>query len=302
MFSAIPWLAVPIAGCSFLADLDFPGGSGPQPPPGDEDSGNPLWDGAGVDGFDAADAPPVDTGGDTLGDATPNKDATPTGPRYAEEVRADSPVGYWRLGDRSGTPAKDEINANPGAYENGISFGVPGVVSNDTAVRFDGAFGSRVRIGDVFEFSDKSHCTLEVWAKWDGGRGYVIAKKSVIDGKGTGYSLYVSPMVNNQSLWIYSRKLGDVSESVSYAAAASTKFAHVAATFDGTKGRIFFNGSEVKSANFSLSMISTDGTLSFGSNSGGDDAFEGSLDEIAIYDHALSPERIRAHFNAANSK
>ncbi|WP_394845429.1 LamG domain-containing protein [Pendulispora brunnea] len=285
-----------------MADLDFPGGGEPQGPDLTKDGGNAFWDGAGQDGVDAAlDGSPVDTG---FGDAkNTDKDATPPGPKYAAEVRTDRPVGYWRLGEPSGTASRDEIAGNAGTYEQGVFLGAAGVVSNDTAARFDGQSGSRVRVGDVFDFSGKAPCTLEAWVKWDGGNAaYIIAKKSAIDG--TGYLLLVnpSPVASNQAIWIYTRTLGDRTDVVSYTTSVSTKFAHVVATFDGMRGRIFYNGVEAASASFGLSILGTGATLSFGANSGGDHAFKGSLDEIAIYDRALTADRIQAHYNAANSK
>ena len=248
----------------------------------------------------------MDTG-DGQTDAKSGKDSgkdaiAPSGPKYVEEVLADRPVGYWRLGDGSGTTARDHVGAHAGTYERGFSLGVAGVVSNDTAAWFDGQAGSRVRIGDVFDFPDKASCTLEVWVKWDGGHaGYVIAKKSSIDG--TGYSLLASPLTGDSVLWVYSRTLRpDLTDAVQYTAPKSPRFAHVVATYDGTKGRIFFNGVEANSANFGLNLPGNSAILALGSNSGGDGAFNGTLDEVAIYDHALPLARIQTHYQAANSK
>ena len=44
------------------------------------------------------------------------------------------------------------------------------------------------------------------------------------------------------------------------------------------------------------------GALMLGTTGGGSAVFEGKLDEMAIYDHALSEERIAAHYQAAGAK
>ena len=35
---------------------------------------------------------------------------------YADEVMADAPTAYWRLGEASGTAAEEENNAHDGVY------------------------------------------------------------------------------------------------------------------------------------------------------------------------------------------
>ncbi|MFL5821041.1 MAG: hypothetical protein ACJ76S_10225, partial [Solirubrobacteraceae bacterium] len=63
---------------------------------------------------------------------------------YQDAPRAEpSLVGYWRLGETSGTVASDVKGAHPGEYEGGVTLGVPGLISGDpnTAVFFDGTSG-----------------------------------------------------------------------------------------------------------------------------------------------------------------
>src|SRR5215204_2208436 len=59
---------------------------------------------------------------------------------YADNVLADSPASYWRLGESSGTVAADAAGNNPGVYTGGVTLGVPGGLANDlnTSASFDG--------------------------------------------------------------------------------------------------------------------------------------------------------------------
>lgn len=57
---------------------------------------------------------------------------------YRDEVVADSPVAYLRLGEASGTVADDEVNAHNGAYVAAPTLGVPGIGGDGgTGVTFD---------------------------------------------------------------------------------------------------------------------------------------------------------------------
>jgi len=60
--------------------------------------------------------------------------------RYANQVLALGPVGYWRLGETSGLAAADLTGAHPGTYVNDVSLDQPGALidSSNPAARFDG--------------------------------------------------------------------------------------------------------------------------------------------------------------------
>ena len=51
-----------------------------------------------------------------------------------------NPVGFWRLGETSGTTAADETGTSNGTYTNGVTLGTSGPNANisDTAASFDG--------------------------------------------------------------------------------------------------------------------------------------------------------------------
>ena len=59
---------------------------------------------------------------------------------YRDEVLADGPVGYWRLGESGGTTAASETGTNPGIYMNGVTLGRPGAITGDpsSAAGLDG--------------------------------------------------------------------------------------------------------------------------------------------------------------------
>lgn len=59
---------------------------------------------------------------------------------YRAAVLATNPLAYWRLGETSGTVARDEMGLNHGTYVNAPTLGVPGLLAGDpdTAVTLNG--------------------------------------------------------------------------------------------------------------------------------------------------------------------
>ena len=67
---------------------------------------------------------------------------------------------------------------------------------------------------------------------------------------------------------------------------------HVAVTFDGTTARFYLNGVQTGSGSFSFGL-DTEAALHFGSDDpNGGNAFNGALDEVRLYDKALSAAEI----------
>ena len=87
-------------------------------------------------------------------------------PPYRDEVLADNPISYWRLGETSGAVAADERGINPGNYANGVILGVPGTIWNDgdRAASFDG-LDDQVAVPHSSSLSLTSGVTEEAWVK-----------------------------------------------------------------------------------------------------------------------------------------
>jgi hypothetical protein len=79
------------------------------------------------------------------------------------------------------------------------------------------------------------------------------------------------------------------------------RFAHLVMAYDGALMRLYVDGVLRDTANGLLDVPnSPDARLVFGDRVQGTFyKLHGVLDEIAIYDHALSPARVAAHFAAA---
>ncbi|MBK8738332.1 MAG: PQQ-binding-like beta-propeller repeat protein [Betaproteobacteria bacterium] len=87
---------------------------------------------------------------------------------------------------------------------------------------------------------------------------------------------------------------------VSTAALPLQAWTHVAGTFDGTTARLYFNGVEVGSAPAAGAIDPVSAAVQIGRNMVTGEQFDGLIDEVAIFDRALSPAEIAATHNAGN--
>jgi hypothetical protein len=256
-------------------------------------------------GFDARAA----DGSTSDGSTSDGGSDAPTG--YAAVVLADHPIAYWRLDDAVATTAVDATgNDHDGTYHGGVTVGVPGALSvaanggvPDKAATFDGTDGW-VSLGSGFALSGVSTYTLEGWMSTTalGGNHYqALGGQLDRSGGGTptdGVAVEVSP--TNASMCAgcatFFRVEGTVSR-VAQATYPATTWTHVVATYDGTTLRLYANGSLASSITGG-SINAQTVEMRLADDGEGIALLEGALDEVAVYDDALSAARVLAHYQA----
>jgi len=222
---------------------------------------------------------------------------------YAGVVLADAPVAYWRLGETEGTTAADQTGAFDGTYLDGVKLGASGAIAGDAdaAIELDGQSGG-VSIGNVLGFEGQAPFSIEVWLEPHAFGPYPrIFSKEYPGGEprqGWDMILTSDPAVGFER---YRDHNGDL--IFQPYEEPTDAWAHFVGTYDGSRMVLFRDGAQIADDGAaSQSLIPHEGSLMLGSAGGGSAVFEGKLDEIAIYDHALSPERVIAHYQAAGAK
>ena len=155
------------------------------------------------------------------------------------------------------------------------------------ALTFDGV-NDWVTVADAADLDLTTGMTLEAWVRPSslGSWRTVILKQSP---GGLAYSLYAS---NEQSLVESDVNIGADVGAAAPAALAVNTWSHLAVSYDGTALRLFVNGVEVDSRPLSGSMLTSTGVLRIGGNSVWSEFFAGRIDEIRIYNRALTPAEI----------
>jgi Concanavalin A-like lectin/glucanases superfamily/Fibronectin type III domain len=214
---------------------------------------------------------------------------------YSSAVVADGPVGYWRLGEASGTTAADVTGAHPGTYFNSPQLGVTGLLSGEanSAVRLDG-LNDYVRVPSTSALSPTATVSVEAWIKPEaipatGAFASIATKPEAYSLQFNGPRLEFTVMRSGQR-YRTQAPIGAVQAGSTY---------HVVGTYDGANARLYVNGVEVATRALTGAVGSSTSGFIFGSWDGSSERFKGTVDEVAVYAHALSPSRVTAHRDAA---
>jgi hypothetical protein len=244
--------------------------------------------GAGASGASGAAGAGGGSGG-VAGAAGGGAGGSSSGSKYADEVLADQPIAYLRLGESSGTVAVDLTgNGHDGLLKGGVTLGAAGALvgDTDTAMYFDGT--TYVDLGDELDMSGTSQFTLEAWIHPQAGNGGYLGK-SMYD---QGYKGYF--VADNDSTIQFVREGAAVTPPV----IAFTQYTHVVGTYDGLNLILYLNGAKAGSDTATNVVTDHPNPFTIGQVGGWGD-FVGFIDEVAIYDTALTEVRIKAHYDAA---
>lgn len=220
---------------------------------------------------------------------------------YSSEVLADSPLGYWRLGEASGTTMVDSSgNSRNGTYTGSPTLSTTGLLTgdSDTAATFGAAnqyglvaygswmLASAITIEAIIKTSTTTAIHSIAERDWGGPRAFQFRVDTnkvqfITIGGGAGVVISASP--------------GNVADGVAH---------HVAATYDGTNIKLYVDGSLVTTTSAVGALSTGASALSVAANGSGGGAsqiFSGVIDEVAYYGTALSGARIAAHAAAMTS-
>lgn len=199
-------------------------------------------------------------------------------------------VSYWRLGEPSGTTAADAQGVASGTYANSPELGVASLLKGetDTAVNFDGK-DDHVSITPVGALSMTSEVTLEAWIKADALQGTIARRNNSYELRAQSDGSVLFRVWVGKEVRSLTSAEGKLKTGTTY---------HVAGTYDGSTMRIFANGQEIASKAQEGSMTHDSNTLYIGRNDFSNTYFDGVIDDVAIYDQALSEAALDQHYES----
>ena len=249
---------------------------------------------ADIDG-QARDAAP-DAGADELGGGPPRTPAgQPPAPPSGGSATSALPahlVGAWSFDESSGRRVLD----GSGNGNHGTISGARRVRGrHGGGLRFDGA-GDMVTVADASSLDLARQLTLEAWVRpaalrsmW---RTVVVKERS----RHLAYGLYAGSRSGRPSGHVNAgRDIGVLGRK----RIATGRWTHLASTWDSKRLRLFVNGKRVAGGKVARKGRTSRRPLRFGGNRLWREWFKGTIDEIRIYDRALTPAQIRTDRAAA---
>ena len=207
-------------------------------------------------------------------------------------LNMDPPIAHWQLDESEGDIAHDSIYIN-NAFVLGDAIWQPEGGYLGGALEFDGV-NDYVQTDFVLDPGQTSFGTF-AWIK-GGIPGQVII--SQLDGNGTGEIWLCADTLNgNLMTGLVPRKVGWITPQplVSESVITDIQWHHVGFVWDGSYRALYVDGIEVaKDKNAQNPLNNADGGLYIGVSKDLDAAsfFSGMIDDVRIYDKALSKEEI----------
>ena len=200
-------------------------------------------------------------------------------------------VAAYGFEETSGTAVTD---ASP-ARNHGVITGAARTASGryGRALSFDGV-DDVVTIADARSLDLSGGMTLEAWVRpsaLSGWRSIVLKERP----GGLAYSLYAHDNAPRPAATIFA---GQEVSAVGAAALPLNVWSHVAATYDGTNVRLYVNGVLAGALVAGGELPATDDPLRIGGNLIWGEYFAGRIDEVRVYNRALSAGEIAADMKA----
>jgi RHS repeat-associated protein len=222
---------------------------------------------------------------------------------YSAAVLADQPVGYWRLNEQSGTTANDSSgNSLAGTYTSiGAGLGADGALSgcdpSNSAASFNGS-SSYVSVPNASQLDIGGPSTVEAWFK---GPGSAPSANEYLVNRGSPYDYIVYIDTGGHVAFQADTSAGALIFNFSGSTVVTGGgWYHLAATWDGSTARIFINGALDASKTASGTPNTGAGGLYVGrADSAASNYVNGTVDEVAVYNKALTPTQVATHYQAA---
>ncbi len=234
---------------------------------------------------------------------------------YASLVLGHNPIGYWPLNELSGTTAFDCVGGRNGTY-NSTQLGQPGynLVDTHTAARFGFLAAQNSYVGGIpvdFGSTSNQSLTVEAWV-----RGGVPGTDAGLITKGTGgggEQFNLDCGGPGRAFRFFVRKDDGGTVLATGNIVPNNQWQHVVGVLNRSAGYValYVNGvsnaaaTDFPKENF-RGLLRTTNAMSIGSRQGGTTAYNnqwgGYMQDVAVYNHALSAAQILSHYQAASNR
>jgi hypothetical protein len=234
---------------------------------------------------------------------------------YVTSILGDAPIAYYRLGETNGsTVAKDYAGGHDGTYHN-VDLGEPGytAIDPDTAMNARGTLNSYCGqiSGTDINFQGHTNFTLEVWvngAAEQSDAAGIIAKGTADNGSPNNANEQFCIDISAGNFRFFTRGGANSLYEADATVGPNGTWQHLVGVYDDAGGHLYLyvngqlSGSPGNTRPAGLRVSSA--AVGIGARRGGvspdyDLDWNGLVDEVAIYNYALSAPQVAAHYAAA---
>jgi hypothetical protein len=220
---------------------------------------------------------------------------------YQGILQAQSPVGYWKLDELSGTTAADSSgNNHPGTYT-GVTLNQSGPIpSSNQAVSFPGPTSYVTVLDNSSIDITNTGLSISLWVYPTSNTNY---QGMVAKGNGTGggypYLFALNSGTLNPSLYMTGIN-GTWANSMTTPLTLNA-WNHVTVTYDGVSSlKYYLNGSPAGSYTVGAGpILNTNRPLEIGTMIDNGYPFHGKLDEVAIFNRELTSTDVSSIYNSS---
>lgn len=236
--------------------------------------------------------------------------AAPTYP-VGQSVLADHPIGYWRLDETGGTVAHDYVGGKNGTYTS-VVLGQAGngLIDTHTAAGFGPGINSYVA-GIPIDFATATNATFSVEA-WVKGNAQTTDAGVVTKGTGSGGEQFnLDTGGGGHAFRFFVRDSGGGAHLANGTVGPNGSWHHVVGVCDELNGVVVLYVDGISNAFSSITVgsgiLSSANAMTIGSRQAAatgayNNQFIGSLEEVAVYNYALTPAQVQTHFSGATNR
>lgn len=204
-------------------------------------------------------------------------------------------VAHWRFDESGGDTAYDSVGSHDGALAGSAALGVAGVSGGAVSLSRD--TGDHVDMGAIFDFTSGDF-SISVWVKTttEDAESVVVGKHR--SGVVAGYFLCVNTTggYGDAGRVFFYQSPSSAENPVSTTTVNDGSWHHVVAVYTaGGTAEIFVDGTPAEDSGTSSPVGATSAVFMVGGITYGDSPtglFSGLVDDLQVYDHALSGEEI----------
>jgi O-glycosyl hydrolase len=206
-------------------------------------------------------------------------------------AQSTGPVAAYSFNEGTGTIAGDSSGrGNNGTLVNGATWSTNAKFG--AAASFDGS-NDRIDVPDSSSLDLTSGMTLEAWVRPTANSSYRTVVLKEISGE-LAYSLYAADSDHGArpSGWVRSGSVSRYSDGTG--SLPLNVYSHVAVTYNGSALVFYVNGVATRTTTVSGNIQTSTLPLRIGGNTIWGEYFQGQIDEVRIYNRALTQSEIQA--------